>query len=121
MVATAQTGGTLYRKSRKDIDKGSRNKHRPVTLFAAECRNTAVRPVTNTHKKVQTFMAAMTQIHPHIHAASRISGRNFSKDTSVNTRSAAVSSIEPNALTAFIFLAMVPSTISVKPQNRYSA
>ena len=120
MVATAQTGGTLYCRSMKDIDKGSRNRHSPVILFAAECRDTVVRRVTNTRKNVQTFMVAIMQIHPHSQAASRITGRNFRTDTAIKTRSATVSSMEPNAVTAFIFLAMLPSTISDKLQNRYS-
>ena len=104
-----------------NIVKGNRNKHNPVILFAAVCRDTVVRRVTNTHKNVQILTAAITQIHPHNHAANWIIGKNFITDTAVNTRSETVSSLEPNSLTAFIFLAMVPSTISVKPQNRYSA
>ena len=41
------------------------------------------------------------------------------KEAITKRKSATVSSLAPKELTAPVFLAMVPSTISVKPQNRY--
>ena len=41
------------------------------------------------------------------------------KEAERNTKSATVSSLAPNSLTVPVFLAMVPSIISVTPQRRY--
>jgi len=50
-----------------------------------------------------------------------IKGIIFTKHTVTKTKSAAVSNFAPNSLTVFVFLAIVPSIASVKPQNRYKA
>jgi len=46
-------------------------------------------------------------------------GINLIKQTAINIKSAMESSLEPNSLTEFVSLAMVPSIISVNPAIRY--
>jgi len=46
-------------------------------------------------------------------------GNSFMNAATTNTKSATESNPEPKAVTDFVFLAMVPSIISVKPQSRY--
>lgn len=65
------------------------------------------------------LITAITVIQIHNQTGRCIRGRTFATHTAVNTMSAAVSNFAPNALTAFVFLATVPSTKSVIPQNKY--
>ena len=48
-----------------------------------------------------------------------INGKNLIKDTAQNMKSATESNRIPNSLILFVFLATVPSTISLNPQKRY--
>ena len=75
---------------------------------------------TNTNAKLNILINAIMLIHTHSHTGICIIGSIFIEQTSTNTKSANVSSLDPNLLTAPVFLATVPSIISVNPQNRYS-
>ena len=67
------------------------------------------------------FITAMTTIHVKAHAGNSISGKSLSKADTRKTASAMVSNREPDALAEFVFLATVPSIISVMPLARYIA
>ena len=64
-------------------------------------------------------MVVITTIQTHNQVGNCINGRIFTKHTATNTMSATVSNLAPVSLTDFVFLAIVPSTISVIPQYRY--
>ena len=66
-----------------------------------------------------TLITAITPPHIHNHCGIRITGNNLNKDATTKMRSAIVSSWLPNLLVLFVFLAIVPSTISLKPHRRY--
>ena len=75
----------------------------------------------NPHAIFAVFITAMTTIHVKAHAGNSISGNSLSKADTRKTASAMVSNREPNALAEFVFLATVPSIISVMPLARYIA
>ena len=64
-------------------------------------------------------MVAIITIQAHNQAGNCINGSIFAKHTAVNTLSATVSNLAPNALVDFVFRATVPSAISVMPHNKY--
>ena len=64
------------------------------------------------------FISAINTIHTYSHAGMLITGRNFIRHTTANTKSAAVSNLAPNSLTVFVLRAMVPSITSDKPAIR---
>ena len=63
----------------------------------------------------------ITAIHTHNHCGIGTIGRSLAEEADRNTKSATVSSLAPNSLTVPVFLAMLPSIISVTPQRRYVA
>ena len=73
----------------------------------------------NTQAMLAILMLAITIIQVHNQAGKHIKGRIFTKHTATNTASAIVSNLAPNALMDLVFLAIVPSTMSVTAQNKY--
>jgi hypothetical protein len=65
------------------------------------------------------LMIAIITIQFHNQVGNSINGSIFTKHTATNALSATVSYLAPNSLTDFVFLAIVPSIISVIPQNKY--
>ena len=64
-------------------------------------------------------MIAIAAIHIHTQVGRLIIGNIFITHTAIKTKSEAVSNFEPKLLTAFVFLAIIPSIISLKPQSKY--
>ena len=64
-------------------------------------------------------MIAITPIHTQSHVGIVRTGSSFIIQAATNTMSAMVSSLEPNSLAVFVFLAIGPSTISVNPATKY--
>ena len=106
-------------KFTKDIVKGKRNKRNPVTLFIIEWKATNFFLQTNPKMILVILISAITLPHIHKKNGILITGNNLIKDISIKMKSAKVSSWLPNLVTLFVFLAIVPSIISVKPQKIY--
>ena len=68
---------------------------------------------------LQVLITAIIPPQIQSHPGTGIADSNLMIDTTAKMRSAAVSSWLPNSLTLFVFLAIVPSSISLKPQKRY--
>ena len=118
-VAREHTITELYIGSIKLSVKGKRNSKKPVTLFKEVCRDTSFLLQINPQTTFPVLMAAITATQTHNQAGSCIIGRIFTEHTATNIISATVSNLAPNSLTVLVFLAIVPSTISVIPQSRY--
>ena len=71
------------------------------------------------HMILLILIIAIKPPHIHSHCGIWSAGNNLTKDAATKMRSAAVSSWLPNLLVLFVFLAIVPSAISLKPQKRY--
>ena len=85
------------------------------------CSATKCFCMINPNIILMTLITPIMHIHVHNHIGISNIGKNFIRQITTNTKSAKVSSLEPNSLTVFIFLATVPSIISVNPANRYKA
>ena len=109
----------VYFNSTKDIVKGNRNSSSPVALFIIVCKDINCFLETYPHMILLILITAITPPHIHNHCGTWITGNNLNKDTTTKMRSAIVSSWLPNLLVLFVFLAIVPSTISLKPQKKY--
>ena len=72
----------------------------------------------NPQTRLAILMIAIITIQVHNQAGN---GSIFTKHTATNILSASVSNLAPNSLMDFVFLAIVPSAISVIPQNKYMA
>ena len=75
----------------------------------------------NPQTRLAILMIAIITIQVHNQAGNVSSGSIFTKHTATNILSASVSNLAPNSLMDFVFLAIVPSAISVIPQNKYMA
>ncbi len=109
----------LYFDSTKDKVKGKRNNNNPVILFIAVCRAINCFLEAYPHMKLLILIAAITPTHIHNQWGIWSAGKNLIMDTTAKMRSATVSNWLPNLLALFVFLAMVPSIISLKPQKKY--
>ena len=109
----------VYFNSMKDIVKGNRNSSSPVALFIIVCKEINCFIETYPHMILLILITVITLPHIHNHTGIWISGNNLNKDTTTKMRSATVSSWLPNLLVLFVFLAIVPSAISLKPHRRY--
>ena len=118
-VAKEHTITELYIGSIKLSVKGKRNSTKPVTLLREVCRDTNFLLQINPQTTFPVLMIAITATQPHNQVGSCINGRIFTEHTATNIISATVSNLAPNSLTVLVFLAIVPSTISVIPQSRY--
>ena len=108
-----------YFDSAKDIVKGNRNRSSPVTLFIIVCKDINCFIETYPHMILPILITAITPPHIHNHPGIWIAGNNLNKDAATKMRSAIVSSWLPNSLVLFVFLAIVPSIISLKPHRIY--
>ena len=108
-----------YFKSTKDIVKGNMNSSSPVALFINVCRDINCFLETYPKMMLLILISAITLPHIHNHCGIWIAGKNLNKDTTTKMKSAIVSSWLPNLLVLFVFLAIVPSIISLKPHRRY--
>ena len=106
----------LYFNSIKDNVKGKRNNKSPVTLFIAVCSEINCLSEAYPNMILPILIIAIKIPHINNQMGISIAGNIFIKDTVTNARSAAVSILDPNSLTLFVFLAIVPSIISLKPQ-----
>ena len=116
---TKHTTIAVYFNSTKDIEKGKRNNSSPVTLFIIVCRDINCFFETNPQTILQIFIIAMMPPHIHNHLGISIAGNSLNNDTATKKKSAIVSNRLPNLLVLFVFLAIAPSTISLKPHRRY--
>ena len=119
-VAREHTITELYIGSIKLSVKGKRNSKNPVALFKMVCMDTNFLLQINPQTTFPILMIAITTTQIHNQLGNCIRGKIFTKHAAANTTSANVSSLAPFSLTDCVFLAIVPSTISVIPQNRYS-
>lgn len=99
---------------------GKKNNAVPAILFKAECLTRNLFLQRNPHMTLPALITAMIPIHSQSQTGSSIRGRILKSAADAKIKSAAVSSFEPNALAVFVFLAIVPSIISVSPQIRYA-
>ncbi len=120
-VAKEHTITELYIGSKKPSVKGKRNSMHPVALFKSVCMDMNLLQRINPQRIFPIFMLAIIKIQTHSQTGRCIKGSIFTKQTATNTMSAAVSNLAPNSLILFVFLAIVPSIASEKPQNRYMA
>lgn len=104
----------------KDTVRGSKNSKRPVSLFIAVCSKVNRRFRRNPNMRFMIFTRAMAKTQPQSQSGIFSSGNSFMNAVTTNTKSATESNPEPKAVTDFVFLAMVPSIISVNPQSRYN-
>ena len=113
------TAAQLYFNSIKDVVNGKRNNNNPVILFITVCRdiNRLFEIYPNTMLPI--FIIAIIPTHTHNHNGILNFGSSLIKAAVTNTMSAAVSASEPNFPTLFVFRAIVPSIMSLKPQRRY--
>ena len=109
----------LYCNSTKENVRGKRNNNSPVILFIAVCRDTNCFLEAYPHMILLILISAITAPHTHNHPGALIVGKILIKAAVTNVRSAAVSILDPNSLVLFVFLAIVPSIISLKPQVIY--
>ena len=109
----------MYGNSAKDTVKGNRNRRSPVTLFIIVCKDINCFLETYPHMILLILITAITPPHIHNHPGIWIAGNNLNKEAATKMRSAIVSSWLPNLLVLFVFLAIVPSIISLRPQKRY--
>ena len=72
-----------------------------------------------TSQKLGSFIITIIHIHIQSHVGIVKTGSIFIMQAKVNTISAIVSSLEPNSLAVPVFLAIVPSIISVNPATKY--
>ena len=115
----AQTTLALYFRSIKDTVRGSRNSKKPVSLFIAVCSKANRWFRRNPNVRFMIFTSAMTKKQLQSQIGIFSAGNSFMNAATTNTKSATESNPEPKVVTDFVFLAMVPSIISVKPQSRY--
>ena len=113
------TAMELYFHSTKDKVRGRRNNNNPVILFITVCRDINCFFETYPHGILLILMAAITPTQIHNHLGIWIAGNNRNKDAATKRKSAMVSSWLPNWVAVFVFLAMVPSIISLKPHRIY--
>lgn len=109
----------MYFNSTKDIVKGNRNSSSPVTLFIIVCKDINCFLEIYPHIILLILTTAIKPLHIHNYHGIWITGNNLNEDTTTKMRSAIVSSWLPNLLVLFVFLAIVPSIISLKPHRRY--
>lgn len=95
------------------------NNTAPAILFITECTEVRFFSLIKLIRTVSILINAMPAIHRYIQIGISIRGSNLMIQTTVNTISAIVSSFEPNSLTVSVFLATVPSIISVRPAVKY--
>ena len=119
-TAMAQTALALYFRSIKDTVRGSKNSKKPVSLFIAVCSKVNRRFRRNPNVRFMIFTSAMTKMQFQSQIGILSAGNNFTNAATANIKSATESNSEPNGVTDFVFLATVPSTISVKPHSRYN-
>ena len=94
------------------IISGTMKSNTPVTLFIVVC--TAINLLCMAYPDIMLMILtkAITAVHTYSHIGISITGRIFIRQTATNTKSAIESNLDPNSLTVFVFLAMVPSTVS---------
>lgn len=102
----------LYLTFRNDNVKGNRKSRNPATLFQRVCSNISV--------LFLTLIPAMRMTQHQTQLGRCITGSSFTQAAAIKTKSATESSLEPKSVTAWVFRAMVPSTISVSPPSKYS-
>ena len=88
-------------------------------MFIVVCKDINCFLETYPHMILLILITAIVPNHIHNHPGIGIAGNSLNKDTTTKMRSAIVSSWLPNLLVLFVFLAIVPSTISLKPHRRY--
>ena len=109
----------VYFSSRKEMVKGNRNSRSPVILFMTVWMERNVHLETYSQMILPILIIAMAPPQIHSHCGIRIAGSSLYKAAAVKARSAIVSNRLPNRLSEFVFLATVPSIISLNPQRRY--
>ena len=114
------TTAQLYVTWMKGSVKGNRNKSNPVVLFIIVCRAINVFLYINPHAILLILMMAMTAIQLQSQFGIGMIGNNLIKATAMKIKSETVSNFSPNSLILFVFLATVPSIISLSPQRRYA-
>ena len=118
-VAMEHTIMELYFNSKKDNVRGRKNNNRPVILFMIVCRAMNCLVETYPQMILPILTIAIKPNHIHNHPGTEIAGNSLIIDTDTNAMSATVSILDPNSLALVVFLAMVPSIISLKPQRMY--
>lgn len=66
------------------------------------------------------FIRAITPVQTYSQVGISMTGSSLIRQTTTNTKSAAVSSLAPNSEVVFVLLATIPSTISEIPAVRYN-
>ena len=119
-VAKQHPAKTMLVGSTKVKVNGNKNNANPVILFNTVCTDTNLFLQANPKVILAILIIAIALIHIHNQTGMCVMGNNLIKHTTIKIKSATVSRFEPKLLTAFVFFAIVPSIISVSPQNRQS-
>ena len=106
-----------YRVISKNTLKEIKSNYNKYVIINYEITNFLLQ--INPQTTFPILMIAIITIQFHNQVGNSINGSIFTKHTATNALSATVSNLAPNSLTDFVFLAIVPSIISVIPQNKY--
>ena len=118
-VAITLTSAPLYFRSIIVNVNGSTNSSIPVTLFIAVCKTTISFRITYPETRLVALIKAITMIQTISQYGIWMFGISYIRHTATRTKSAAVSSFDPNSLTVPVFLATAPSTMSLTPAIIY--
>lgn len=92
----------------------------PVSLLDVECGIVNTRCLHDLIIMPAILITPMAATHNHTHRGKSIDGRTNIAEQTTNTRSAALSILDPSSLSAFTFLAIAPSIISEIPPRQYN-
>lgn len=120
-VAIVHTITAGMRRPDHKKENGRQNRKMPVSLLVVECgivKFLCLHDPMMMHAALTNPMAA---VQSQIHKGRSIAGRIITAEQMKKARSAMLSIFDPSSLSAFIFLATVPSIISEKPPQQYRA
>lgn len=117
--AIVQMKTPLYFKSTIDSVNGKINNTIPVTLFIKVCLAASFFLNDISRNDIDNFYDC-NHTNPYTKPYRNYQNRKqFYHTATTNVISAKVSSLEPNSLAVLVFLATVPSIISVNPATKY--
>ena len=99
--------------------KGRQNRRKPVRRLVTECGIDSFLFLADPTMTVTNLTDPTTTVQRHIHMGRSIDGSINIAEQMTNTRSDRLSTLEPNSLSAFSFLAISPSIMSETPPQQY--
>ena len=98
---------------------GNINNSNPVILFIKVCSTMILLSDAIDHSIFMTLIPAIMKIQTQSQIGTMIAGNIFINAAIANIKSAAESNFELNGVTDSVFLAILPSIMSLNPQSRY--